>query len=561
MDIDATVHIWQDKLEDAELAKELDSLVSTGDVKALEDAFYRDLEFGTGGLRGIIGVGSNRMNVYTVRKATQGLADYLNSLPGASKSVAIAHDPRIKSELFTKESASVLAANGIKSYLYPRLEPTPALSFAVRYLGCDAGINITASHNPAQYNGYKVYGADGCQITTDVASAIQAAIDDVDVFEGVKYLDFERAFDAGAIEPISEEVIDAFLDAVEAQSVEPDDAGGDLTVVYTPLNGTGLECVSRILERIGVDDLYVVPEQKDPDGNFPTCPTPNPEIREALEKGIELSGRIHPDLLLATDPDADRVGIAIEYGKDYALPTGNEIGILMFDYICRMRTEQNTMPKNPVAITTIVSTEMVDRIAERYGVQMRRTLTGFKYIGDQITALEEAGEESRFIFGFEESYGYLIGPHVRDKDAIGACMTLCQMARDYRAHGKTLMQALSDLYEEYGYYRNALLNVRYEGADGARTMRKLMDGLRSDPPSEISGLNVNKVVDYLPGIDGLPPADVLELDIEGGNKALIRPSGTEPKIKAYVFAHDSDDPSTQLICDVMAMDLESRLEA
>lgn len=559
MTIETTVRIWQDNVDDPELSAELDTLVGSGDGKALEDAFYRDLEFGTGGLRGIIGVGSNRMNIYTVGKATQGLADYLNSLPGDHMSVAIAHDPRIKSELFTQVAASVLAANGIKSYLYPRLEPTPALSFAVRELGCDAGINITASHNPAQYNGYKVYGPDGCQITTDVAAAIQRAIDEVDIFADVQRLEFERAVEAGAIEPIGESVLEAFLDAVEEQSVEAKDAKGDLRVVYTPLNGTGLECVTRVFERIGVDDVYVVPEQKDPDGNFPTCPTPNPEVREALQAGITLSTRIKPDVLLATDPDADRVGIAVEYGDDYALPTGNEIGILMFDYICRMRTEQHTMPEHPVAITTIVSTDMVDRIAEHYGVEMRRTLTGFKYIGDQITELEEAGEADRFIFGFEESYGYLIGPHVRDKDAIGACMTICQMARYHRAHDKTLMDALGDLYAEYGYYRNSLLNVRYEGADGARTMDELMTGLRNDPPADLAGLAVTKVVDYLPGIKGLPASDVLEFDLEGGNKALIRPSGTEPKIKAYLFAHDSDDASTQLICDVMSMDLEGHL--
>ena len=554
------VRYWQDHVSDPELRDELDELVASGDEQAVEDAFFQNLAFGTGGLRGVIGPGSNRMNIYTVGKATQGLADYLNSLGPGQRRVAIAHDSRVKSELFCSTTACVLAANGIKACLYPRLEPTPALSFAVRYLQCDAGINITASHNPAEYNGYKAYGADGCQITTDVAAAIQQAIDDVDVFADVKTMDFDEARASGLVEQIPEEVISAFVDAVVAHSLEPLEATGDLRVVYTPLNGTGLECVSRVLDRIGVDDVYVVPEQKDPDGTFPTCPRPNPEIREALDRGIALSKQLDADLLVATDPDADRTGVAVEYGDDYELLTGNEIGILLFDYICRTRAERHAMPDRPVLVTTIVSTDMVDRIAERYGVEVRRTLTGFKYIGDQITALEQAGEDDRFLFGFEESYGYLIGPYVRDKDAIGATMMLCQIARGCRARGKTLMDAMQDLYEEYGYYRNAQTSVYYEGADGAKTMRSLMDGLRSDPPREIAGLEVVGVTDYLPGIDGLPASDVIQLDVEGGNKVIIRPSGTEPKIKAYVFAHDANDPSTQLICDVMALDMRSRLE-
>jgi phosphoglucomutase len=555
-----TVRYWQDHVSDPELSAELEGLVSSGDEQAVEDAFFQELVFGTGGLRGIIGPGPNRMNIYTVGKATQGLADYLNSLEGGMKSVAIAHDSRINSELFCRTTACVLAANDIKAYLYPRLEPTPALSFATRYLECDAGVNITASHNPANYNGYKVYGPDGCQITTDVAAAIQQAIDDVDVFADVKTIDFEDAVAAKLIQPIDEEVISAFVDAVADHSIEPAGTTGDLRVVYTPLNGTGLECVSRILERIGVDDVYVVPEQQDPDGSFPTCPRPNPEIREALEKGIDLSKQLHADLLVATDPDADRTGVAVEYGEDFELLTGNEIGTLLFDYICRTRTERGIMPDNPVLITTIVSTDMVDRIAERYGVEVRRTLTGFKYIGDEIGRLEADGETDRFVFGFEESYGYLIGPYVRDKDAIGATMMLCQLARSCRAQGKTLMDLMWELYEEYGFYRNAQANVYYEGADGPRAMQEIMEGLRNDPPKELAALRVTGVTDYLPGIKGLPASNVLQFDIEGGNKVIVRPSGTEPKIKAYVFAHDADNSSTQLICDVLALDVRSRLE-
>ena len=409
-----------------DLAAELRSV--EGDADAINDRFYRDLAFGTGGLRGVIGAGTNRMNLYTVRKATQGLADYLNAtdLP---KKVAIAHDSRNKGELFARETARVLAANGITACLYPRLEPTPALSWAVRDLGCGAGVCVTASHNPAKYNGYKVYGADGCQITLEAAEKILAAIESIDIFDGVKTVDYDEAAADGRIVTIGEDCINRFVDAVYAQRVG-DGAGIDsLKLVYTPLNGSGLECVKKLLAKLGVTHLTVVPEQEQPDGNFPTCPYPNPEIREAMEKGLELCAKVQPDLLLGTDPDCDRCGTAVPDGKGgYRLITGNEMGILLLDYICRTRLARGTMPKDPVAVTTIVSTDMATPVAAKYGVELRRTLTGFKFIGEQIGLLEEEGRADRYIFGFEESYGYLSGAHVRDKDAVNATLLICEAA-------------------------------------------------------------------------------------------------------------------------------------
>ncbi len=553
MGIQQTVELWQQKATDSAIKEQLEDLLASGDEKAVEDAFFRELEFGTGGLRGIIGPGCNRMNIYTVGKATQGLANYLHSLPGTEKSVAIARDSRINGELFMKVAAGVLAANGIKAYLYERIEPTPALSWATRTLGCDAGICVTASHNPSAYNGYKAYGSDGCQVTSQMAADIQAAIDRVDAFEDVHLLDFDEALVQGLVAYTDESVLDSFIEAVYAQSLEPATSeraanAPALRVVYTPLNGTGLESVTRILDRIGVDDVHVVPEQAVPDGNFSTCPFPNPEIREALQKGIELCEKVHPDLLLATDPDADRVGIAVQDGGEYVLLTGNEVGVLLFDYVCRMRSEQGIMPKDPIAVSTIVSTDMCDAVAAKYGVELARTLTGFKYIGELITGLESKGQEKRFIFGYEESYGYLSGPHVRDKDAVNASMLICQMARYYKGLGKNLVQAMKDLYEEFGYYQNSLLNVVFEGADGARAMQNLMASLRKEPPVKIAGLPVVGVKDYAPGIEGLPPANVLQFDLEGDQKVLVRPSGTEPKIKAYLFANSSSMKAAKALC-------------
>ena len=553
MTLTEKVQLWQERVQDPTLAQQLQDLVQSGDKEALSDAFYRDLEFGTAGLRGVLGPGTNRMNIYTVGQATQGLVNYLNSLPGEGKSLAICYDSRINSRLFAEVAAEVAAANGVHAYIYPRLEPTPALSFATRYLHCDAGINVTASHNPAEYNGYKVYGPDGCQITSQMAVDIQNAINEVDAFDSVKRVSFQSALSEGLVSYISEEVLDAFLAAVADQSVaEPGDESSELDVVYTPLNGTGMECVGRILQTIGVTEVTVVPEQKDPDGNFPTCTYPNPENRDALQLGIDLCEQVHPDLLLATDPDADRVGIAVEHEGEYYLPSGNEVGVLLLDYVGRVRSANGTMPANPVAVSTIVSTDMIDKVCAKYGIELRRVLTGFKYIGEVIAELEDADRVQDFVFGFEESYGYLSGPHVRDKDAVNASMLICQMARYYRARGKNLVQALEDLYEEHGYYRNKTISVTFAGEAGAQAMSDLMAGLRADAPAEIGGHKVVQVVDYAEGVNGLPSANVLSFVLEGDLKVMFRPSGTEPKVKAYVFANGATAQVAQDLCDGLA---------
>lgn len=534
-EIESRYRAWRSRPDlDPALAAELASI--EGDEAAITDRFYRDLAFGTGGLRGVLGAGTNRMNIYTVRKATQGLADYLNAtdLP---KRVAIAHDSRHNGDLFARETARVLAANGITACLYPRLEPTPALSWAVRYLGCGAGVCVTASHNPAKYNGYKVYGSDGCQITLEAAEKILAAIEAVDIFEGVKLADYDKAMQDGLIQLIGEDCLDAFVDAVYAQRVGDGEGIGRLNLVYTPLNGSGLECVRKLLGKLGVTHVTVVPEQEKPDGDFPTCPYPNPEIREAMQKGLELCDKVHPDLLLGTDPDCDRCGTAVPDGKGgYRLITGNEMGIILLDYICRTRLARGTMPKDPVAVTTIVSTDMATPVAKKYGVELRRTLTGFKFIGEQIGNLEAEGHAERFIFGFEESYGYLSGGHVRDKDAVNATLLVCEAAAWYAAQGKTLLDAIEGLYKEYGYYRNALSSFTFEGESGMHTMQALMAGLRKDPPKEIAGYAVETALDYDAEGTGLPKADVLEYRLAGGHKFMVRPSGTEPKIKVYMSA-------------------------
>ena len=516
--------------EDPDLIAELKKIGD--DEKAVSDRFYRHLAFGTGGLRGVVGAGTNRMNIYTVRRATQGLADYLNAtdLP---KSVAIAHDSRIKGQLFARESARVLAANGITAHLYPRLEPTPALSWAVRRLNCGAGICVTASHNPAQYNGYKVYGADGCQITPEAAAKVLAAMDKTDCFDGVKLADYDAAAAEGRIKTIGSECLDAFVDAVLA--LRPGNDVSKLRLVYTPLNGSGLECVKKLLAKMGVTELTVVPSQEAPDGNFPTCPYPNPEIREAMEEGLRLCGEVKPDLLLGTDPDCDRMGAAVPDGEGgYRLITGNEMGILLLDYLCRTRIARGTMPKDPVAVTTIVSTDMAAPVAAAYGVELRLMLTGFKYIGEQIGLLEAEGHKERFIFGFEESYGYLSGAHVRDKDAVNAVMLACECAAWYAGQGMTLLDAMNALYEKFGYYRNGLLSKAFEGQDGMAAMDGLMKSLRTAPPAEIAGKKVTGKVDYLHDETGLIASDVLEFRLEDAGKVIVRPSGTEPKLKVYL---------------------------
>lgn len=535
---------------DPAMAAELAAI--EGDEAAISDRFYRDLAFGTGGLRGVLGAGTNRMNLYTIRRATQGLADYLNAseLP---KKVAIAHDSRHGGELFTREAARVLAANGITACLYPRLEPTPALSWAVRYLGCGAGICITASHNPAKYNGYKVYGADGCQITLEVADKILAAIGQHDYFSTPKLAEYDEALADGRIRLIEDACLDAFVDAVYAQRVGGGEGIADLNLVYTPLNGTGLECVRKLLGKLGVTHLTVVPEQEKPDGDFPTCPYPNPEIREAMQKGLELCDTVHPDLLLGTDPDCDRCGTAVPDGKGgYRLITGNEMGIILLDYICRTRRAKGTMPENPVAVTTIVSTDMATPVAKKYGVELRRTLTGFKFIGEQIGLLESEGRPDRFIFGFEESYGYLSGAHVRDKDAVNATLLVCEAAAAYAAKGQTLLDAIEALYKEFGYYRNALCSYTFEGETGMHTMQKLMANLRANPPKEIGGYAVEAATDYEAEGTGLPKADVLEYRLAGGHKFMVRPSGTEPKIKVYLSAVGDSEAAADAVNETLA---------
>ena len=548
MQYQQTLDLWLARAgEDPDLTAELEAVKT--DADAVTDRFYRDLEFGTGGLRGVIGAGTNRMNIYTIRRATQGLADYINA-EGLPKKVAIGHDSRIKGELFSREAARVLAANGITAYLYPRLEPTPALSWAVRYLGCGAGICVTASHNPAKYNGYKVYGADGCQITLEAAAKVLAAIGQHDYFDSPKLVDYDEAVAAGTIQTIPDQCLSDFVDAVLA--LRPGNDVSKLKLVYTPLNGSGLEPVRMLLDRMGVTQVTVVPEQEKPDGNFPTCPYPNPEIREAMETGLRLCDTVHPDLMIGTDPDCDRMGAAVPDGRGgYRLITGNEMGVLLFDYICRTRLANGTMPKDPVAVTTIVSTDMATPIAKKYGVELRRTLTGFKFIGEQIGKLEAEGHVERYIFGFEESYGYLSGGHVRDKDAVNAVMLACEAAAWYAAQGMSLLDAVNALYKEFGFYRNALKSYTFEGESGMHTMQGIMAKLRAEVPFVIAGYGVDKVVDYQNDDTGLPKADVLEYRLENGAKLMVRPSGTEPKIKVYLSAVADSEAAADAINEQM----------
>lgn len=556
-DVRAELERWIANVSDEELAAELAEMkkaADAGDDSAAVDAFFQDLAFGTAGLRGTLGAGTNRMNIYTVGRATQGFADYLNA-NFENPSVAIARDSRNKGELFVQVTASILAANGIVAHVYPKISPVPTLSFAVRDLGCSGGICMTASHNPAAYNGYKAYGPDGCQITSEAAKSISASIASTDAFSGVKTMDFDAAVASGMVKWIDDAVLERYYDAVLSKSVSSlsaeQVAEAPLKLVYTPLNGTGLIPVTTVLERAGITDITVVPEQREPNGDFPTCPYPNPEIREAMQKGIDLCEEVHPDLLLATDPDADRVGVACKDGEDYTLLTGNEMGVLLLDYIARMRSERGEDLSDKVAVTTIVSSAMVDALAAEYGFELRRCLTGFKYIGDIITELSDAGQVDRFIFGFEESYGYLSGDHVRDKDAVNASLLICQMAQDYKLRGMNLAQAMRALYEKHGWWLNRTASVSFPGAAGAETMRGIMAKLREQAPSELAGRAVEAVVDYEGGVNGLPSANVVEFDVEGGNKVIVRPSGTEPKIKLYVFAKDADRTAADALLDAL----------
>ena len=558
--------LWKEKAkEDDDLVKELEEIAS--DEAGIYDRFYRELEFGTAGLRGVIGAGSNRMNIYTVRKTTQGIAQYLNERY-ESASVAISYDSRIKSDLFAKEAARVLAANGIRAYLTYELMPTPMLSFAVRDYGCQVGIMITASHNPAKYNGYKVYGPDGCQMTSESADAVYGIMNTLDLFDDVKVADYDQAVAEGKIVLIRDEIYPRYLDKVYEQRVDLDAFYDcDVKVVYTPLNGTGNKPVRMILDRVGLKNVTVVPEQEMPDGNFTTCTYPNPEFKEALQLGLDLCEKVHPDILLATDPDADRVGTAVFDGEKYVLLTGNEMGVLLLDYIAGYKTKTGTMPKDPIVVKSIVTTKLADAVAKEYGVELVEVLTGFKYIGEQILLLEQKNQCSRYLFGFEESYGYLSGTYVRDKDAVVASMLICEMVAHYKKQGITLAQKMEEIYRKYGRYLNSIDNFAFEGAAGMQKMGELMEGLRKDNPSQIAGWKVVRFVDYktsqgftvengakVPFAVTLPTSNVLEYNLENGSSVIVRPSGTEPKIKLYYTAKGADLADAQQITKALSQD-------
>lgn len=521
---------WLERVTDAELLEGLKRM----EESAIEDAFYRDLAFGTGGLRGVIGAGSNRMNVYTVAKASQGLADYL-AKRFSTPSAVIGYDSRLKSDVFARVTAGVLAANGVQVHFWPQLTPVPTVSFATRYLRASAGVMITASHNPAKYNGYKVYGADGCQVTVEAAAEILSEIEKLDLFDGVKRADFDACLHDGRIRLISDEVLAAFLEAVKAQSaLFGEQACKDIAIVYSPLNGAGYVPVTRALKELGYARVTVVEEQRLPDGRFPTCPYPNPEIREAMALGITYAGRLGADLLMATDPDCDRVGVAVrDRSGGYVLLSGNETGLLLLDYLCAQRMKHGAMPADPVLIKTIVTTDMAERIAAHYGVRTVNVLTGFKFIGEQIGRLEAQGRLNSYVFGFEESYGYLSGPYVRDKDGVGAACLICEMFSYYAARGVSLLDRLEQLYADYGYCLNTLHSYTYDGSAGFARMQAVMQGLRGGVAS-FGSRRVLRVLDYAGGLDGLPKSDVLKFILEGGCTLVVRPSGTEPKLKLYL---------------------------
>lgn len=565
MDINALYDEWLEKADaDPDLKVELENI--RGNDDEILDRFYRSLEFGTAGLRGVIGAGTNRMNVYTVGRATQGLADYLND-NFDSPSVAIGYDSRIKSDYFSRESAEILAANGIKVYIYDELEPTPCLSYAVRKLKASGGIIITASHNPAKYNGYKCYNSKGYQMTDDEAAQTYEYIKKVDYFTDIKKVDFDLALSDGKIEYIGEKLIESFLDEVQKQCINPDIVRkADLKVIYTPLNGTGNKPVRKILERIGVKNVYVVPEQEKPDGNFPTCPFPNPEIKQVFELGLEMNKKIGADILLATDPDCDRVGIAVpdDLGK-LVLMSGNEVGAMLLNYILSQKKEKGLLSDNSIAVKSFVSTDLAEVIAKKYNCKFKNLLTGFKYIGELVTNLEAEGRASDFVMGFEESYGYLAGTHARDKDAVVASMLICEMAAYYKTKNMNLVDVMESLYEEFGFYANVVESYTFEGASGMEKMASIMDGLRANAPSKIAGYDVVSVSDYEASktvfANGradekieLPKSNVLAYGLTDGNKLIVRPSGTEPKIKAYITAvgksrEEADSIAAKLIDD------------
>lgn len=565
MDINSLYSEWLEKaVADPDLNAELESIKGNDDE--ILDRFYKSLEFGTAGLRGVIGAGTNRMNVYTVGRATQGLADYLNA-NFENPSIAIGYDSRIKSEYFSKEAAKVLAANGVKVYIYDELEPTPCLSFAIRKFHTSSGIILTASHNPGKYNGYKCYDRRGYQMTDEAAEETYNYIQKVDYFTGIKSMDFDKALESGMIEYIGEDVIEEFLDEVQKQCINPEickNAG--LKVIYTPLNGTGNKPVRKILDRIGIKDVYVVPEQEMPDGNFPTCPYPNPEIEQVFECGLKMADEIKPDILLATDPDCDRVGIAVpdKAGK-LVLMSGNEVGAMLLNYILSQKKAKGTLSDTAIAVKSFVSTDLAEEIAKKYGCAFKNLLTGFKYIGELITNLEEEGRADDFVMGFEESYGYLAGTHARDKDAVVGSMMICEMASYYKMQGKSLVEVMDDIYSEFGYYCNIVKSYEFEGAAGMEKMAQIMNSLRENPPTEFAGTPVTYIGDYMTStakyldtgreekID-LPKSNVLAYKTADGNGVIVRPSGTEPKIKTYITAIGKTKETAQQTADKLIAD-------
>ena len=548
--------LWVEKAHtDTDVTEELNSIKN--DESKIIDAFYRDLEFGTGGLRGVIGAGTNRMNVHTVTKASQGLADYVvKHFAPDERKIAVSYDSRIKSDLFAQTASGVFAANGIKVYIYSQLMPTPCLSFAVRELSCAAGIMVTASHNPSIYNGYKVYGSDGCQITTNAADEILSEIRKLNIFDDVKAMSFEEGINNGLIEYISEDVYSAFVEEVKKQSLADDSINKNVAIVYSPLNGTGLKPVLRTLKESGYTNITVVKEQEQPDGNFPTCPFPNPEIKEAMSLGVEYAKNNNADLLLATDPDCDRVGIAVKNSNDeYVLLSGNEVGMLLLDYICSRRIALGTMPEDPVFIKTIVTIDMAERIAAKYGLRTINVLTGFKYIGEQIGFLEKQGKADSYVFGFEESYGYLSGSYVRDKDAVDAAFLICEMFAYYAAQGISMIDKLNTLYDEFGYCLNTLHSYQFEGSEGFVKMQRIMEHFRCGFDN-IGGKKVIKLLDYSNGIDSLPKADVLKFLLEDNCSIVVRPSGTEPKLKTYISVSAATHADAEILENKIVKEIE-----
>lgn len=571
MDVNALYNEWLLKANgDPDLIEELESIKGNDDE--ILDRFYRCLDFGTAGLRGVIGAGTNRMNIYTVGQATQGLSDYLNK-NFENPSIAIGYDSRIKSEYFSKEAAKVLAANGIKVYLYDELEPTPCLSFAIRKFHTSSGIILTASHNPAKYNGYKCYDPNGYQMTDEAAEETYNYIQKIDYFTGIKTMDFDEAVQKGLIEYIGEEVIEEFLDEVEKQCVNPGICKkADLRVIYTPLNGTGNKPVRKILKRIGVEDIRIVAEQENPDGNFPTCPFPNPEIKQAFECALKMTKEFKADILLATDPDCDRVGIAVPNSDgEFVLMSGNEVGAMLLNYLLSQKKANGTLSPTAVAVKSFVSTDLAEEIAKKYNCTFKNLLTGFKYIGEVITNLEKEGRADDFVMGFEESYGYLAGTHARDKDAVVGSMLICEMAAYYKTLGKSLVDVMNDIYDEFGYYCNTVKSYEFEGVTGMEKMAKIMDNLRANPPKQIAGMDVTYIGDYKSSVAkdlengtesviDLPKSNVLAYKVTGGNGVIVRPSGTEPKIKAYITAIGNSKENANEIADKLIADANKFME-